>query len=253
MMKNNIVSRNFTYKLKRSMLIILFLMVNFLSEMLAAQARPQQSSPQGIFQRFIKIKYATELYLITAAKQSAAKHSAGNKKEMDINIPSIQYESLDSALAIYNTIRWNMDGLVYQLSGDLVAANSPKKLRLLNDWCLSNELAAKEAGLIEGNYRNKRASVHKKLQPYIEALEYLERYCREFLPGFSPIGKNVGDQNQFQNKNINLTTNVFYLIKDSYSLIKGLSEIKTQKTTALVEILDQMRLASPQEILKQVK
>jgi hypothetical protein len=190
--------------------------------MLAAQARPQQPPPQGIFQRLIKIKYNAELFLINAAK-----HSVGSKKEMDatkdVNMPSIQYESLDSALAIYNTIRWNMDGLVYQISGDLVAANSPKKLRQLNDWCLNNE-------------------VNNKIQPSIEALENIERLCQEYLPAFSPISKNI-----------NLTTNVFYLIKDSYSLIKGLSDLRTQKTTALVEILDQMRLASPQELLKQVK
>jgi len=209
-MKNICVSRGFTYKLK--CILLVFILINYKSEMLAAQARPQQPPPQGIFQRLIKIKYNTELYLITAAKQSAAKHSAGSKNG-----------SLDSALAIYNTIRWNMDGLVYQISGDLVAANSPKKLRQLNDWCLNNE-------------------TNNKIQPSIEALENIEHLCKEYLPAFSPIGKNI-----------NLTTNVFYLIKDSYSLIKGLSDLRTQKTAALVEILDQMRLASPQELLKQVK
>jgi hypothetical protein len=61
------------------------------------------------------------------------------------------------------------------------------------------------------------------------------------------------EESQQGTRNINLTTNVFYLIKDSYSIIKGLSDLKTQKTMALVDILDQMRLASPQELLKQVK
>jgi hypothetical protein len=42
-------------------------------------------------------------------------------------------------------------------------------------------------------------------------------------------------------------------LKDSYSFIKGLNDLKTQKTQALVEILDQIRLASPQELLKQIK
>lgn len=227
-MKKIFVSRGFTYKLKWKLLILVFLMFNCKSEMLAAQARPQQTSPPlGLFQRLIKIKYSTELDLITAAKRSA-----GSKNE-----------SLNSALAIYNTIRWNMDGLVYQLSGDLVAANSPKKLRQLNAWCLNNELAGKEV------------RANKNLQPSIEALQNIERYCQESLPAFSPIGKITADQHktQDQTKNINLTTNVFYLIKDSYSLIKGLSDLKTQKTAALVEILDQMRLASPQDLLKQVK
>ena len=203
----------------------------FTATISAAQARPKVSPPQGIFQRLIKIKYNAELYLINAAK-----HAGESKKEMDLKIAIRTAESLDSALAIYNTIRWNVDGLVYQLSGDLVAANSPKKLRQLNTWCLNNE-------------------ANNKIQPSIEALENIERLCQEYLPAFSPIIKNGNQESQNLNnpKNINLTTNVFYLIKDSYSLIKGLSDLKTQKTTALVEILDQMRLASPQEILKQVK
>lgn len=211
----------------------------FTTTVTAAQARPQENSfyhptPLGIFQRLIKIKYNSELYLITAAK-----HSSERKKEKDPNTSIRTTESLDSALAIYNTIRWNVDGLVYQLSGDLVAANSPKKLRRLNDWCLKQSLSDEENDRsIEGT-----------------SLKNIERLCQESLPGFSPIGKTAEDpvQNLNNPKNINLTTNVFYLIKDSYSLIKGLSDLKTQKTMALVEMLDQMRLASPQELIKQIR
>ena len=235
MMKNNTVERDFTYRLK--CILLVFILMNGMSEMLAAQARPQEISfyhptPLGIFQRLIKIKYNTELYLITAAK-----HSNGTKTE-----------TLDSALSIYNTIRWNMDGLVYQLSGDLVAANSPKKLRRLNDWCLKQSLNSES---IDGSATALGGVVN------IEAatLKNIEDYCQESLPAFSPIGKTAEDTDQNLNnpKNINLTTNVFYLIKDSYSLIKGLSDLKTQKTMALVEMLDQMRLASPQELIKQIK
>ena len=56
-----------------------------------------------------------------------------------------------------------------------------------------------------------------------------------------------------QTKNINLTTNVFYLLKDSYTIIKGLSDMKTQKTMALIELLDHTRLVSPGEVAKQGK
>ena len=244
MMKNNTVPRDFTYKLK--CILLVFILMNGMSEMLAAQARPQEISfyhptPLGLFQRLIKIKYSAELYLI-----SAAKNAGESKKEMDLKIAIRTAESLDSALAIYNTIRWNVDGLVYQLSGDLVAANSPKKLRRLNDWCLKHRLndeSIVESATALGSVVNIEAAT----------LKNIEGYCQESLPAFSPIGKTAGDQNQIQDKNINLTTNVFYLIKDSYSLIKGLSDLKTQQTTALVEMLDQMRLASPQEIIKQVK
>ena len=56
-----------------------------------------------------------------------------------------------------------------------------------------------------------------------------------------------------QPKSLNLTTNVFYLLKDSYTIIKGLSDLKTRKTMAIVEMLDHARLLGPGEIAKSVK
>jgi len=173
----------------------------------------------GLFQRLIKIKYSSELYLIIKAKEAAK-----------LNKPEI----VDSALAVYNTIRWNLDGLVYQLSGDLVAANNPKKYKQINQWCLNNKAAVTSAAAAQ-------------------TLESIESLCDLYLPSFSLINEMPAEESQQGTRNINLTTNVFYLIKDSYSIIKGLSDLKTQKTMALVDILDQMRLTSPQELLKQVK
>jgi hypothetical protein len=181
--------------LKLILIVAILLMMPCHSEAAAAP---------GLFQRLIKIKYSSELYLIIKAKEAAKL----NKPEM-----------VDSALAVYNNIRWNLDGMVYQLSGDLVAANNPKLLRRLD----------------------------------FQTLESIEAICTIYLPSFSLINEMPAEEGQQVSKNINLTTNVFYLIKDSYSLIKGLSDLKTQKTMALVDILDQMRLTSPQELLKQVK
>ena len=97
---------------------ILFLMFGVLV-VASARAQPQQPPiPKGLLTRLIEIKYSSELYLSSALK--VAGKDGG--------------ESRDSALAIYNTLRWKVDGLVYQLSGDLVAANSPRKMRLLNEW-----------------------------------------------------------------------------------------------------------------------
>jgi hypothetical protein len=179
----------------------------------------EAAAAPGLLQSLIKIKYSSELYLIIKAKEAAKL----NKPEM-----------VDSALAVYNTIRWNLDGLVYQLSGDLVAANSPKKYKRINQWCLNNKAAVTSAAAAQ-------------------TLESIEAICTIYLPSFSLINEMPAKESQQGNRNINLTTNVFYLIKDSYSLIKGLSDLKTQKTMALVDIMDQMRLTSPQELLKQVK
>jgi hypothetical protein len=185
--------------LKPFLIVAVLLMMSYHSE---------AADEPGLFQRLIKIKYSSELYLIIKSKEAAKL----NKPEM-----------VDSALAVYNTIRWKLDGWLYQLSGDLVAANSPRKLRRLN----------------------------------YKTIESIEALCSVYLPAFSLISEMPGNENPKlnnninpQTKNINLTTNVFYLIKDSYSLLKGLSDLKTQKTMAIVELLDQMRLANPQDILK---
>jgi hypothetical protein len=196
--------------LRGVLILVIILMIASYSDVKAASAM-SATQAQGLFQRLIKIKYSSELYLIIKSKEAAKL----NKPEM-----------VDSALAVYNTIRWKLDGWVYQLSGDLVAANNPKKLRRLN----------------------------------YQTIESIEALCSVYLPAFSLISEMPGNENPKldnninpQAKNINLTTNVFYLIKDSYSLLKGLSDLKTQKTMAIVELLDQMRLANPQDILKQMK
>jgi len=208
----------YTYKLNCILIVAMLLTFASISEVTACNAA-SVSPAQGLFQRLIKIKYSSELYLITKVKEA----SKLNKPEM-----------VDSALAVYNTIRWNLDGLVYQLSGDLVVANSPKKYKQINQWCLNNKAAVTSAAAAK-------------------TLESIESLCTLYLPAFSLINEIPAEEGQQVSKNINLTTNVFYLIKDSYSLIKGLSDLKTQKTMALVDILDQMRLTSPQELLKQMK
>jgi len=174
----------------------------------AARAQPQKPSiQQGLLSKLIEIKYTSELYLSSVIKQGSNK---------------------DSALANYNTLRWKLDGFVYQLSADMIGANSPRKMILLNAWCLeeSNDKISK-----------------KKIQVYTQALTEIENFFEnQILP---PLYKN--------NKTINLNTNVFYLLKDSYTIVNGISNMKTEKTMALIELLDHTRLLSPGELAKQVK
>jgi len=180
----------------------------------AAPAQPQQPSyNQGLLSKLIEIKYTSELYLSSALKQGSNK---------------------DSALANYNTLRWKLDGFVYQLSADMIAANSPRKMILLNAWCLEER----------NNERNDiNNTSKKKIQVYVNALTEIENfYQNQILP---PLYKN--------NKAINLSTNVFYLLKDSYTIVNGISNMKTEKTMALIELLDHTRLLSPAELAKQGK
>jgi len=168
----------------------------------AALAQPQQ----GLMSRLIEIKYGTELYLTTELKS--------DKK--------------DSALALYNTIRWKVDGFVYQLSSTLIIKNNPKVFKQLDVWC----------------YAKKEPTLKMTNRPLIAAhVESFSEIDALYQNQIAPILYN-------KPKSLNLTTNVFYLLKDSYSIIKGLSDLKTRKTMAIVELLDHARLLSPGEVIK---
>jgi hypothetical protein len=175
----------------------------------AAQAQPQQ----GLMSRLIEIKYSTELYLTTQMKNE----TTPAKK--------------DSALALYNTMRWKVDGFVYQLSSILITKNSPKVFKKLDAWCYDQ----KEQRL--------NVSSNQNIDPHVASFAEIDAlYQNQIVPTLYN-----------KPKTLNLTTNVFYLLKDSYSIIKGLSDLKTRKTMAIVELLDHARLLSPSEVGKGMK
>jgi len=160
--------------------------------------------------RLIEIKYSTELYLTTHIKNE----NNAQKK--------------DSALALYNTMRWKVDGFVYQLSSTLITKNSPKAFKQIDAWCY----AQKEQRL--------NVSSNQNIDPHIASFADIDAlYQTQIAPSLYN-----------KPKSLNLTTNVFYLLKDSYSIIKGLSDLKTRKTMAIVELLDHARLLSPSEVVK---
>jgi len=168
----------------------------------AAQAQPQQ----GLMSRLIEIKYGTELYLTTELKS--------DKK--------------DSALALYNTMRWKLDGFVYQLSSVLITKNSPSVFKQIDTWCYAQN--------------NSRLN--------LESSKLIAQHIASFAEIDALYQTQIAPTLYKQPKSLNLTTNVFYLLKDSYSIIKGLSDLKTRKTMAIVELLDHARLLSPGELMK---
>ena len=172
MMKNKIYNFNY-FKIYRNLIVLIFIL--FYNNYSNAQ-NYQTNTDQGVFSKLIEIKYVSELYLNNSLKQTTNK---------------------DSALANYNTLRWKIDGFVYQISADMIATNSPRKIILLNKWYLKEPV-------------NK-----KKIQVYINALKEIENiYQNEII---SNLYK--------QNKTLNLTTNVFYLIKDSYTIEIGRAHV----------------------------
>lgn len=168
----------------------------------AVQAQPQQ----GLMSRLIEIKYGTELYLTTELKS--------DKK--------------DSALALYNTIRWKLDGFVYQLSSVLITKNSPSVFKQIDTWCYAQN--------------NSRLN--------LESSKLIAQHIASFAEIDALYQTQIAPKLYKQPKSLNLTTNVFYLLKDSYTIIKGLSDLKTRKTMAIVEMLDHARLLSPVEVGK---
>jgi hypothetical protein len=196
------IKLNTNAQIKTIVSLVMILLLNYG----AAQAQPQQ----GLMSRLIEIKYSTELYLTTQLKNE----TNPSKK--------------DSALALYNTMRWKLDGFIYQLSSVLITKNSPKAFKQIDAWCY----AQKEARLNLTSNQNIGAHVENFAE--IDAL-----YQNQIAPTLYN-----------KSKSLNLTTNVFYLLKDSYSIIKGLSDLKTRKTMAIVELLDHARLLSPGELMK---
>jgi len=173
----------------------------------------QAQVPQGFISRLIQIKYSTELYLSHQIKTSSGRTQ----------------NEIDTALATYNTLRWKVDGLVYQLSTKMITHNNPHLMRQLDAWSY-----------------DKTKKAPKSIQYFIKDMVAIETvYAAEVLPKIYP--------NLTNNRTLNLTTNVFYLLKDSYSIVKGLSDMKTRKVMALVDLLDHTRLLGPGEVGKMVK
>jgi hypothetical protein len=168
----------------------------------AAQAQSQQ----GLMSRLIEIKYGTELYLTMEQKS----------------------DRKDSALALYNTMRWKLDGFVYQLSSSLITKNSPKAFKQIDSWC----------------YAQNNAILN------LSSKQLIAQHVASFAEIDALYQNQIATKLYNQPKNLNLTTNVFYLLKDSYTIIKGLSDLKTRKTMAIVEMLDHARLLSPGEVMK---
>jgi hypothetical protein len=198
---------NLNYNRPKKWILRLVLMMVLKSG--AAIAQPQQ----GLMSRLIEIKYGTELYLTTQLKNET------------------NPQKKDSAVALYNTMRWKLDGFVYQLSSALIIQNSPKVFKQIDAWCYDQ----------------------KNAQLKLTNNQYIAQHVANFVEVAALYENQIAPKLYNKAKSLNLTTNVFYLLKDSYTIIKGLSDLKTRKTMAIVEMLDHARLLNPVEIAKGMK
>ena len=190
---------------------------------------PAAHGQQDFINRLVEIKYSSEVFVSNAIKKSDAKDDSKD-------------DLRESAQAIYNTLRYKIDGLIYGLSTDMITANSPRRLRLLNAWCLQQPVLIQTQGAKQSKIKEKIIDPKNCILVYTKQLQEIENIYKE----------NILLTNTEKEKTVNLSTNVFYLLKDSYTIIQGLADMKTKKTMALVELLDHMRLLSPVEIGKMV-
>ena len=191
---------------------------------------PAAHGQQDFINRLVEIKYSSEVFVSNAIKKNDAKDDSKD-------------DLRESAQAIYNTLRYKIDGLIYGLSTDMITANSPRRLRLLNVWCLQQPVLLKNQSNQLNKLKEKNIVPKDCILVYTKQLQEIENIYKE----------NILLPNSEKEKTVNLSTNVFYLLKDSYTIIQGLADMKTKKTMALVELLDHMRLLSPGEIGKMVK
>jgi hypothetical protein len=182
------------------------IMIGIVAILLLHSGSAQAQSKQGLMSRLIEIKYSTELYLTS----------------------EIRSDRKDSALALYNTMRWKLDGFVYQLSSALITQNNPKTFKQLDAW----------------SYDQKNSALN------LTSNKLIEQHVASFAEIDALYQTQITTKLYNKPKSLNLTTNVFYLLKDSYSIIKGLSDLKTRKTMAIVELLDHARLLGPGDIGK---
>jgi uncharacterized protein YhhL (DUF1145 family) len=128
----------------------------------------------------------------------------------------------DSALVKYNIIRWQVDGLIYAIAADMITKNSIKSFNILQ-----------------------AITLHKRHLKEQHPYKWLEKQWLTLNQSYEVLIKPKEDD-----KNINLTTNVFYVIKDSWSFLEGIQKIKSDKIKIMVDLLDQTRLRPPLELLK---
>ena len=108
--------------------------------------------------------------------------------------------------------------------------NSPKTFKQLDAWC----------------YDQKNTELN------LTSNQFIVQHVASFVEIDALYQTQIAPKLYNQPKSLNLTTNVFYLLKDSYTIIKGLSDIKTRKTMAIVEMLDHARLLGPGDVVKGV-
>ena len=164
----------------------------------------------GLVSQLVEIKYITEAYL--------------SKIVADSDKSSAQK---DSALIRYNDVRIQVDRIIFQLTADMVANNSVKIYRRLNGYYAKHRLSETEgAGGAVLMYAMAFRDLHGSYQTNI-------------FPGKPGLRAEL----------ISAST-ILSVASTGWTILKGIREQRGKKVDGIVELLNNLRLNPPAELLK---
>ena len=164
----------------------------------------------GLVSQLVEIKYVSEAWLSRVVADTAK-----------TKCPK------DSALVFYNDVRIQLDRIIYQMTADMVERNSVKIYRQLNRYYTKHPLS-------ETN------GAGGAVLPYVLALSDLHN---SFKTTINP------DRGAFRTEFLSAAT-MLSIVNTGWTVLKGIKEQRGKKVDGIVEILNNLRLNAPGDLLK---
>lgn len=176
-------------------------------------AASNELSNLGMISQLVEIKYSSEAYLSNVLEDKT-------KSEADKL----------AARKNYNSVRVQIDRIIYQLAADMRIKNSIKTYKRLNKYYKTHKLS-------------ESASVKACYKPYALALETACKTFKEKIyPDVSGKAKALIEIDA-----------VISIAELGWTVIKDIHEMRGQKVDGIVEILNNLRLNPPSEIDKKAE
>ena len=141
--------------------------------------------------------------------------------------PAVAKQRRDSALINYNEIRVLTDRIIYQLSADMRSKNSVKAYKKLSNYYKTHDL-----GEAEGE--------NVFIESYVLAFKDLHIIYKKFVypdqPGVT--------------KGLITPAIVLSIIDTGWTITKNIKDMRGKKVDGIIELLNNLRLNSPQELIK---
>jgi len=177
---------------------------------ISSYAEGNELNNLGLVSRLVEIKYNSEACF---AKITTDPASTKLRK--------------DSALANYNELRVRIDRIIYQLGADLRSKNSVRTYKKLGNYYKTHDL-----GETEG--------VNGFIESYVLAFKDLEHAYRRYL---NPDQTGV-------TKGFITPAIVLSIVDTGWTITKNIKDMRGKKVDGIIELLNNLRLNSPQELIK---